>query len=309
MEQLKGVVVKSTGSWYTVKSKDGKICNCVIKGSFRIKELKTTNPVAVGDFVSIEYDKKTQIGNIYEIHPRTNYLIRKSRKLSSRYHILASNLNMAALIVTINYPKTSMGFIDRFLVNCEAYNIQPLIIFNKTDIYKIEDLEKLKFFRSVYQSIEYQCIAISAKTGDRLDDLKKILEGKTTLFTGHSGSGKTTLLNSLNPLLKQKTAELSIAWKKGKHTTTFAEMHELWEKTNVIDTPGIKDMELINMEPKESALYMPDICRFAKSCKFNNCEHTNEPECAVKEAVEKELIHSLRYKSYLSMLKNEDSFS
>jgi ribosome biogenesis GTPase / thiamine phosphate phosphatase len=305
---LQGTIIKSTGSRYLCRLDDNREVSVVIKGGFRTQNLKTTNPVAVGDRVKISLDSNNENGRIDFIEKRHNHFIRRSRKLSSQYQILAANIDKACVIATIRYPVTSAGFIDRFLVNCAAYEIDPFIIINKTDAYAEEELAKLKQLTDIYQSAGYQILAISAKNGSGLKQLKDKLKDKTTLFTGHSGSGKSTIINKLIPGLNLKTTPLSKSWEKGMHTTTFAEMHSLDNESFIIDTPGIKDIELIEMEISNLAAFMKDFFPFLGSCKFHNCIHLNEPDCAIKEAVKVGKIHASRYKSYLSMIKNEDTF-
>jgi ribosome biogenesis GTPase len=298
---LKGKVYKSTGSWYNVKAEDGKFYDCRIKGKFRIQGIKTTNPVSVGDEVMIKIEA-SGTAVIQEILPRKNYIIRKSVNLSKQTHIIASNIDVAFLLVTYNNPPTLTPFIDRFLVTAEAYQIPAVLLFNKIDTYSEEELDEVRFLYGMYESIGYKGIGISAKTGKNLDKVKAEMSGKTCLFSGHSGTGKSTLMNQVAPGLNIKTAELSETHTQGQHTTTFAQMYDVDEETRLIDTPGIKGFGVVDMDPQEIDNYFPEFFALKQDCKFNDCLHVNEPKCAVKKAVEKVEIPSSRYESYLQMI-------
>ena len=303
---MKGIVTKSTGSWYTVYDKDGNRVDCRLKGKFRIKGIKSTNPVTVGDHVKFEFEEGKNTGVINEIFDRKNYIIRKSVKLSKQTHIIASNIDIAFLIVTIENPPTFPGFIDRFLATAEAYSIPTVILFNKMDLYTADLMAKKEELEAIYKSIGYTCIDISATEKMNIDEVKTLMFDKTTMFSGHSGVGKTTLINAIEPLLNLKTAEISKVHKQGLHTTTFAEMFELSFGGFIIDTPGIKGFGVVDFEPDEITDYFPEFFKLKKSCKFNNCLHINEPQCAVKEALEKGKVAFSRYKSYLQMIKGEE---
>lgn len=300
----KGLVIKSTGSWNLVRTDDGQYIECKVKGNFRLKGIRSTNPVSVGDRVTIvENNEGTAL--ITDIDDRKNYIIRKASNLSKQSHILATNVDLCFLIVTVNHPVTSTVFIDRFLASAEAYRVPVNLIFNKTDIYTEEETEYMDALISLYEHIGYPCIKISALNGEGLEILKEKIKGKITLFAGHSGVGKSTLLNRLIPHANVKTGAISGYHGKGMHTTTFTEMIELAEGGFIIDTPGIKGFGTVNMEKEEIFHYFPDIFKFSHDCKYNNCIHINEPGCAVREAVDKHYISESRYKSYLSMMEEE----
>ncbi|MGK7390008.1 MAG: ribosome small subunit-dependent GTPase A [Candidatus Cyclobacteriaceae bacterium M2_1C_046] len=301
-----GRVLKSTGSWYEVLLENGDIIECRTRGKLRLEGFETTNPVAVGDLVETEEKEKGSC-QIMDILPRKNYIIRKSIKKKSQSHIIAANMDLAALVVTMALPRTSTGFIDRFLVTAEAYDIPQMLIFNKTDILKKKDREKMEYLKNTYSEIGIICISTSAVTGEGIDDLKEKLKNKITLISGHSGVGKSSLLNLLAPEVNQEVKEISKWTEKGMHTTTFAEMFATEEETYVIDTPGIKELGLVEMEPEEISDYFPEMRKAQKFCRFNNCTHTHEPGCAVKEALEKGEIEEFRYHSYLSILDDEES--
>jgi ribosome biogenesis GTPase len=307
---MKGRVIKSTGSWYTLREDSGKIYQARIRGKFRLSNIKHTNPIAVGDFVDFEIDKD-EAAVITKIHDRKNYIIRKSVNLSKKTHIIASNIDKAFLVVTVDNPKTSFGFIDRFLVTAEAYHIPVVLVFNKMDVYDEFLLEEVEFYRKTYERIGYETISISAQTGYNIEVLKEMLKDITSLVSGHSGVGKSTLLNNLNPDLKLRTSVVSDFNQKGQHTTTFAEMYEWPFGGFCIDTPGIKEFGLVEMDKSEIQNYFPEIFAFRSECKFDNCLHLNEPKCAVQEAVKKGEISPTRYENYLGFLEeiNEDSFS
>ncbi len=297
---MKGVVIKNTGSWFTVKTENRSIKTCKIKGVFRLKEIRTTNPIAVGDFVKIEEEGDSVV--ITEIENRKNYIIRKSSNLSKQGQIIATNLDLTALIITVAYPKTYTTFIDRFLATAEAYNIPACIIINKMDIYNQEEKEYAEELKILYENIGYKVFTISALNIETLDEFTNFILNKTTLLSGNSGVGKSTIINQLIPNLETKTNTISEYHKTGMHTTTFSEMFDLPNGGAIIDTPGIKGFGMIEMEVNEIGHYFRDIFHFSKNCKFNNCMHIKEPKCAVKEAVKKNLISQSRYKSYLSIL-------
>ena len=301
-----GLVIKSTGSWYTVKTSDGVIHNCRIKGRFRMDGIRTTNPISVGDRVNFE--EKEEANVIVKILDRKNYIIRKSSNLSKHSQIIASNVDQAFLIVTVNYPLTTTTFIDRFLAAAEAYRIPVNLIFNKIDRYRPNDMERLAELKGIYESIGYKCFEISAKEGTHLDIIREALKGKINLLSGHSGVGKSTLINAIQPGLDLKTGEISEAHSQGKHTTTFSEMFELDFDGYIIDTPGIRGFGTIDMEKEEMSHFFPEIFRTSEHCQFNNCSHLHEPKCAVKGAVEVGEISMTRYESYLGMImEDEDS--
>ncbi len=302
---VKGLVIKNTGSWYSVKTDDGKTIECKIKGNFRLRGIRSTNPVAVGDRVSIILNNEGT-AFITDIEDRKNYIIRKSPNLSKQSHIIASNVDQAFLVVTVNYPQTSTTFIDRFLASAEAYRVPVVLIFNKTDLLMPEELEYQKMMIRLYETVGYECKAISAMDNSVSETLKPLLENKITLFSGNSGVGKSTLLNHLIPGLCLRTAEISEAHNTGMHTTTFSEMLPLPYGGWAIDTPGIKGFGTFDMEPEEICGYFKEIFKFSKDCRFRNCTHTHEPGCAVRKAVEEHYISESRYNSYLSMLEDKD---
>ena len=303
---MKGVVIKSTGSWYTVLSENATI-ECRIKGVFRIKGIKSTNPIAVGDDVEFEMEVDGR-GVIHAIGERKNYIIRKSINLSKQSHILAANVDQALLIVTLAFPRTSTGFIDRFLLTAEAYHIPTVIIFNKVDLFLQDEtrMEELNDFIALYERIGYKCYKVSATEKVDIEIVKSITTTKTSLVAGHSGVGKSTLVNAMDANLDLKVGEISDAHSKGKHTTTFAEMHPLNYGGFIIDTPGIKELGLVDMEKEEIANYFPEMHSIKNQCKFNNCVHINEPKCAVIAAVERGEIALSRYGSYLGIMHGEE---
>ncbi|WP_283639766.1 ribosome small subunit-dependent GTPase A [Mesonia mobilis] len=305
---MKGIVYKSTGSWYTVKAEDGKFYNCRIKGKFRIKGIKNTNPVAVGDYVEFDLEENIDevIGVIKHIEERENYIIRKSVNLSKQTHIIAANIDVAFLLVTLNNPPTFTTFIDRFLVTAEAYGIQAVLLFNKVDAYSQEEKDEILYLMAMYREIGYTCIPISAKSGKNIDKVKELMIDNTSLFSGHSGVGKSTLINQLEPSLALKTSKISEQHLQGQHTTTFAEMFDLSFHARIIDTPGIKGFGIVEIEKEELGDYFPEFFERKSECKFNNCLHVEEPKCAIKEALDEDEISWSRYKSYLQMLEGED---
>lgn len=302
---MKGLVIKNTGSWYTVKTGDGNIVESKIKGNFRLKGIRSTNPVAVGDRVEII---RNQEGTAFisAIEDRRNYIIRKSQNLSKQSHIIAANVDQAFLIVTVNYPQTSTTFIDRFLASAEAYSVPVVLVFNKTDLLSEEERHYQDMMMTLYETVGYQCVAISAEKGDGVDTLLPLLHDKITLLSGNSGVGKSTLINRILPGVNLRTAEISDSHNTGMHTTTFSEMLQLPNGGYIIDTPGIKGFGTFNMEPEEISGFFKEIFRFSKDCRFNNCTHTHEPGCAVIKAVEDHYIAASRYQSYLSMLNDKD---
>lgn len=305
---MEGTVYKSTGSWYTVKASDGLFYECRIKGKFRIKGIKSTNPIAVGDKVHFELDDKGEehVGVIHSIDDRKNYIIRKSVNLSKQTHIIAANLDQVFLLITLNNPTTYTIFIDRFLVTAEAYEVPVVLVFNKIDTYKKEELDEVKFLAALYREIGYTCIDISAKTGKNVDRIKEMMTGKISMFSGHSGVGKSTLINAIEPNLDIKTAEISEQHLQGQHTTTFAEMFDLSFEAQIIDTPGIKGFGIVDMEREEIGDYFPELFELKQDCKFNNCIHLDEPKCAVKDALEEGKVSYSRYRSYLQMITGEE---
>ena len=296
---MKGLVIKNTGSWYTVLTDDGLTADCKIKGNFRLRGIRSTNPIAVGDRVEV------RDGFIIEIEDRRNYIIRKSINLSKQSHILAANVDQALLVVTVSKPETSTTFIDRFLASAEAYRVPVILIFNKTDLLSDDELHYQQMMIQLYETIGYECRAISAERGDGIEELRPLLEGKITLLSGNSGVGKSTIINRLVPTANQRVADISDAHQTGMHTTTFSEMIPL-ENGWLIDTPGIKGFGTFDMEREELTSYFKEIFEFSKQCRFSDCTHTHEPGCAVLKAVEDHYIAQSRYQSYLSMLEDKD---
>lgn len=305
---MTGTVYKSTGSWYTVKTANGKIYECRIKGKFRLKGIKSTNPIAVGDIVKFEVETNNDLetGVINRIEERKNYIVRKSVNLSKQTHIIASNIDQVFLLITINNPMTLPAFIDRFLVTAEAYSIKTILLFNKMDVYDDESMLEAKYMASIYRNIGYECIGISAKTGKNIDKVKELMKAKVSMFAGHSGVGKSTLINTIEPTLNLKTKEISTQHMQGQHTTTFAEMFDLSFDAKIIDTPGIKGFGVVDMDKEEVGDYFPEFFELKKDCKFNNCLHLKEPKCAVKKALENDEVSYSRYRSYLQILEGED---
>lgn len=302
---MNGLVIKNTGSWYTVLTPEGQTIECKIKGNFRLKGIRSTNPVAVGDQVDIDINKEGT-AFITHIHDRRNYIIRKSANLSKQSSIIAANVDQAFLVVTVNRPQTSTTFIDRFLASAEAYRVPVVLVFNKRDTLSPEEEHYQQMMINLYQTVGYQCFEVSAATGEGVDLLQPLLKDKITLFSGHSGVGKSTLLNSLIPGVHLRTAQISDAHNTGMHTTTFSEMISLPQGGWAIDTPGIKGFGTFDIEPQELTSYFKDIFHFSKDCRFSNCTHTHEPGCAVIKAVEDHYIAQSRYQSYLSMLNDKD---
>ena len=305
---MTGLVYKSTGSWYTVKTLNGKVYECRIKGKFRLEGIKSTNPIAVGDYVEFELEAKNnqETGVITRIQDRKNYIVRKSVNLSKQTHIIASNVDLVFLLITINNPVTFTSFIDRFLVTAEAYSIKAILLFNKIDTYDEETLLEVKYLAALYRSIGYECIGISAATGKNVDKVKQLMEGNVSMFAGHSGVGKSTLVNAIEPNLNLRTKEISEQHQQGQHTTTFAEMFDLSFEAKIIDTPGIKGFGVVDMDKEEVGDYFPEFFELKQNCKFNNCLHLKEPKCAIKEALENDEIAYSRYRSYLNILEGED---
>ena len=302
---MQGLVIKNTGSWYTVKTNNGDFINCKIKGNFRLKGIRSTNPIAVGDNVDIVLNQEGT-ALITHICERRNYIIRKSQNLSKQSHIIAANVDQALLIVTVNYPQTSTIFIDRFLATAEAYSVPVVLVFNKNDILTDEERHYQEMMVKLYSNIGYTCLIISATTGQGIEELTPLLQGKITLLSGNSGVGKSTLINRILPDANLRTSAISDAHNTGMHTTTFSEMIEMPNNGYLIDTPGIKGFGTFDIEPEELTSYFRDIFHFSKNCRFNNCTHTHEPGCAVLEAVREHYISESRYQSYLSMLTDKD---
>ncbi len=308
---IKALVLRSTGAWYILKNEEGTLLKGRLRGKLRLKGFKVTNPIAVGDIVSCIPDEKGEENHVVitKIEERHNFIIRKSPKKEGFGHLIAANIDQAILLVTLAFPRTSLGFIDRFLVTAETFRIPALLAFNKYDlIQKVEEVEELQeAIIDMYETIGYPCLKISALDHHGLTQFEEQVKGKLSLISGHSGVGKSTLLNSLSPDIQQSTNVISEQWEKGQHTTTYAEMFELQDNTYLIDTPGINEMGLINVESNELGHYFPELRERLGQCKFHNCSHTHEPGCAVKEAVDKGLIFPERYESYLSMLSGEDN--
>ncbi len=302
---MRGFVIKNTGSWYTVRTEDGQTVDCKIKGNFRLRGIRSTNPVAVGDWVEILCNKEGT-AFITSIADRRNYIIRKSSNLSKQSHIIAANIDQAFLVVTVNYPATSTTFIDRFLASAEAYRVPVVLVFNKNDILSEEELHYQDMMMQLYDTIGYECVAISAHSDSCKEQLYPLLKDKITLFSGNSGVGKSTLLNKLIPGVSLRTSEISDAHNTGMHTTTFSEMLPLPVGGWAIDTPGIKGFGTFDMEPEEICGYFKEIFSFSKDCRFSNCTHTHEPGCAVRKALEEHYIAESRYASYLSMLDDKE---
>ena len=314
---MHGLVIKNTGSWYTVRTDEGQLIDCKVKGNFRLKGIRSTNPVAVGDRVTLVANQEGT-AFITEIDDRRNYIIRKSINLSKQSHILAANVDLALLVVTVNYPQTSTTFIDRFLASAEAYRVPVVLVFNKTDQLDEDELRYQQMLITLYETVGYECRAISAVKGEGVDELRPLLQGKVTLLSGNSGVGKSTLINTLVPGVNLRTADISDAHNTGQHTTTFSEMIPLTPLTDpelvegrpvegwLIDTPGIKGFGTFDMEPEELTSYFKEIFHFSKECRFSDCTHTHEPGCAVLKALEDHYIAQSRYQSYLSMMNDKE---
>lgn len=305
---MTGTVYKSTGSWYTVKSTAGDFMQCRMKGKFRMKGIKSTNPIAVGDIVDYELEESsdTTTGTIFNIHERKNYIVRKSVNLSHQMHIIASNIDQVFLLITINNPPTTTNFIDRFLVTAEAYGIETILVFNKIDTFDEATLEEQLYMQHIYQQIGYKCLRVSSTEGTGIEALMEMMIGKVSMFAGHSGVGKSTLVNTMEPSLHLKTKDISEQSKQGQHTTTFAEMYDLSFKAQIIDTPGIKGFGIVDMEKEEISGYFPEFFKLKDQCKFNNCLHKDEPHCAIKAALERDEISWSRYRSYLKILEGDE---
>ena len=305
----KGVVVKSTGSWYNVRLQDNRVIECRIRGKFRVKGLtnvRLTNPISVGDVVYVEEEPDASI--IKKIEDRRNYIIRRSTNLSKEAHIIASNVDQTLLIVTINHPKTSTIFLDRFLASAQAYNIPAILVFNKIDLYEEEDEMMHQYLKNIYEKIPYKCLSVSALKGENIEQLRLLLKDKTTVLSGISGVGKSSLINKIDKNLDLKTGDISEAHDSGRHTTTFAQMHSLEFGGYIIDTPGVRSFGLVDMKKEEISHYFPEIFSFSSGCKFNNCTHVSEPSCAVRVAVENGEISEYRYNSYLSLMSEEGKY-
>lgn len=303
---MHGIVIKNTGSWYVVRTDDGRAVECKVKGNFRLRGIRSTNPVAVGDGVTLTEQEGQQVAFITEIDERRNYIIRKASNLSKQSHILAANVDLALLVVTIARPETSTTFIDRFLASAEAYRVPVCIAFNKVDDLTDEEREMKDYLEHIYSSIGYPCFSLSALRGEGVEELSQVLKGQTTLLAGHSGVGKSTLLNLLIPDAHARTAQISEAHGTGMHTTTFSELYELPEGGALIDIPGIKGFGTFNMEPEEVTHFFRDIFKLAADCRFSNCTHRHEPGCAVLDALEAHELAPSRYASYLSILEDKE---
>ncbi len=305
---MTGLVYKSTGSWYTVKSEQGDFIECRIKGKFRMKGIKSTNPIAVGDVVDYELDETSDAitGTIHHIHERKNYIVRKSVNLSHQMHIIASNVDYVFLLITIDNPPTTTNFIDRFLVTAEAYGIETILVFNKIDTFDEPTLNEQLYLQHIYQEVGYRCLRVSAKENKGIEELKQLMLGKVSMFSGHSGVGKSTLVNAMEPSLHLKTKTISEQSKQGQHTTTFAEMYDLSFDAKIIDTPGIKGFGIVDLEKEDISGYFPEFFKLKDQCKFNNCLHKDEPNCAVKKALENDQVSWSRYKNYLHILEGDE---
>ena len=303
-----GTVYKSTGSWYSVKTDEGKFYQCKIKGKLRLENFKSTNPVAVGDRVnfSLEYNDEENLGIIQNILERKNYIVRKSVKLSKQSHILASNIDLLVMVITIKDPITTTSFIDRFLVNAEAYSIETLLVFNKYDLYDKEEQNKIDTLVEIYSNIGYKCLLTSTINNFNISKLKEEVTKKTIMFGGHSGVGKTSLINAIDTSLELKVGDISSQHMQGKHTTTYAELFDLDSNTKLIDTPGIKGFGLVNFKKEEISDFFPEFFREKNKCKFSNCLHLNEPNCQIKEMVKKNIISDSRYENYIQILNDEN---
>jgi len=303
---MTGTVYKSTGSWYNITDEQGHSWKARMKGVFKTDDISSTNPIAVGDKVLFEFDRKSNSGIITEVLDRTNYILRKASNLSRHSQIIAANVDQVFLMITIILPETPVEFIDRFIITAEAYRVPAIIVINKTDLYGEPEVEKMKYLESMYKKIGYDCLQISVKENIGLSTLKSLMKDKISLVSGNSGVGKTTLLNAFNPALRLKTGEISDYHKQGKHITTFPEMHQMPFGGFVIDTPGIRGFGVVDMERNEIYHFFREIFRVSKDCKYNNCLHLDEPGCAVRSAVENGDIDYLRYRSYLNIMEGDD---
>lgn len=301
-----GTVVRTTGNHCTVRADEGRSVECCLKGRFKISGIKSTNPLAVGDRVLFVCNDPNDYGLICEIRPRRNYIIRKAAKLSKQTHIIAANIDQALLIVTAAMPRTSTGFMDRFLLTCEAYHIPCILVFNKIDIYDGEAMEYVSYMKDIYGNAGYACIETSAVDGRGLENMKSVLKDRTSLLSGHSGVGKSTLINAIEPGLDLKTSEVSLSNMKGRHTTTFAQMYPLSFGAYIIDTPGIRSFGMVDFKKEELALYYPEMKLRLSGCRYYNCTHIHEPQCAIKEAVEKGEISRERYENYVNIFNGEE---
>ena len=299
---IKGRVIRSTGSWYTVMTDDNNLFDCRLRGKYRLQGLRTTNPVAVGDLVFFKVEPGKETAVIEQIEDRSNVIVRKSTNLSKAAHIIASNLDQAILVATIEQPRTSTGFIDRFLATAEAYHLNSTLVFNKIDLYAPAQMAELHELINSYETIGYRVLEVSAETGQNLEQLKAVLKDKVSLFSGHSGVGKSALVNAIDRQLNLRIGDISVAHHKGKHTTTYAEMHPLSFGGWIIDTPGIKEFGLYDLEKDTLAQRFPEMRNIMSECRFSNCTHQSEPGCAVKQAVADGQIADFRYKNYLNMM-------
>lgn len=306
MKQGKGTVIKSTGSQFLVKIRDDRVIPCSIRGKFRIKGIRATNPVAVGDHVGFEWLEDGTSGIITSIRERSNYIIRKSSNLSKEYQLLATNVDMAWLMISMTLPRTVTPFIDRFLVSAEAYRIPVIILFNKTDLYGLPEQEEMNYLKSVYTDIGYRCMQMSLQTREGVEEVRREMTGRVNVISGNSGVGKSTLINVLDPAIRLKIGDISDSHKTGKHTTTFSEMFELSCGIRIIDTPGIRGFGTIDIEREEMFHFFPEIFRASKKCRYHNCLHMHEPECGVKAEVERGAISEFRYINYLMMMEEEE---
>jgi ribosome biogenesis GTPase len=310
----KGLVIKSTGSWYIVKDDEGTLFECKIKGKLRIKDLKTTNPVTIGDIVAFEHlakdnvSRKMNLGLIYSVEERKNYIIRKSQNLSKQAHIIAANVDQAFLVATVSYPVTTTTFMDRYLASAEAYRIPVVMVFNKTDRYDDVQMAVLRAWTNIYRNIGYTCIHTSVVNKSGIAELTERMQGKISVFNGHSGVGKTTIINTIQPGLNLRTSEISNSHERGKHTTTHSELFEMDFGGYIIDTPGIKAFGMLEMDSWEISHYFKEIFKISSLCQYNNCSHTHEPGCAVKNAVEKGEISESRYISYIGLLEGDHKY-
>ena len=305
---MTGIVYKSTGSWYWISTGEAILHKCRIKGKFRIKGIKSTNPIAVGDEVDFKLETigDEEVGVITKIHERKNFIVRKSVNLSKQTHVIASNIDHVFLLVTVKNPPTLTTFIDRFLVTAEAYSIQTVLLFNKIDTYNAEEYAQVQALKKTYKAIGYQCIEVSSTEGTHLNQVKELMKAKVSMFSGHSGVGKTTMINAIEPSLNLRTREISEQHKQGQHTTTFAEMFDLSFGAKIIDTPGIKGFGVVDISKEELGDYFPEFFKLKQHCKFYNCIHVSEPQCAVKEALKEGKISQSRYKSYLQIMQEEE---